>query len=159
MMNVTIVAVGGLKEKYLKDACCEYIKRLGAFCRLLVVEVNEYKLKGKPSAAEIERSLSAESADILKKIPQKSFLIPLCIEGEQLSSPCLAEKIRQISGENHHITFIIGGSHGLCGDLKNHADFKLSMSSMTFPHQLARVMLLEQLYRAFSILNGMRYHK
>ena len=159
MLNVTIIAVGSLKEKYLTQACGEYLKRLQAFCRLTVVEINEYKLPKAPGAAGIERCLLAECAAILQRIPQRAVVIPLCIEGERLSSPRFAEKLQGISGEHPHIAFIIGGSHGLHGDIKNRAAFKLSMSEMTFPHQLARVMLLEQLYRAFSILNGMKYHK
>lgn len=159
MLNVNIIAVGGLKENYFVSASAEYQKRLGAFCKLSIIEIEEYKLGQNPGVAEIDKALSAEGKNILAKLPKKAFVISLCIEGKMLSSTELAGKIEKISGEASCICFVIGGSHGLSGDVKSCANLKISMSPMTFPHQLARVMLLEQLYRAFSITGGLKYHK
>lgn len=159
MLNVTVIAVGGLKESYFSGACTEYLKRLGAFCKINLIEVDEYRLGQNPSSAEIERALISEGKSIISKIPKKAYVIALCIEGKMLGSPDLADKIEKISGETSHLCFIIGGSHGLSNEVKAESGFKISMSPMTFPHQLARVMLLEQLYRAFSITGGLKYHK
>lgn len=159
MLNVTVLAVGGLKEKYFTDACAEYQKRLGAFCKLRVIEVDEFKLGTNPSAAEIEKCVSAEGQSILARLDPKAFAIPLCIEGAQLDSMEFSEKIEKLSVVNSQLAFIIGGSHGLSRKVKERSGFLLSMSKLTFPHQLARVMLLEQIYRAFSISNGRKYHK
>jgi 23S rRNA (pseudouridine1915-N3)-methyltransferase len=159
MLHVTIIAVGGLKEKYLADACAEYKKRLSAFCKLEIIEIAEYTLPQEPSAAEIEMALVAEGAAVLAKIKPRAAVIPLCIEGESLTSPALAKKLEELAAGTSHIAFIIGGSHGLSEEVKRAGTFRLSMSAMTFPHRLARVMLLEQIYRAFSITRGMRYHK
>ena len=160
MMNVQILCVGKLKERYLRDACAEYIKRLGAFCKLSVVEINECKISNHPNQAEIERVLETEGIAILNKIPTQSYVIPMCIEGKQMSSEQLSQKFEQVALNGvSSVTFIIGGSYGLSNQVKQRADYRLSMSSMTFPHQLARVMLLEQIYRAFSITANAKYHK
>ena len=148
MLNIKIITVGRLKEKYLRDACSEYLKRLKRFGNVQVIELDEYRLSDNPSDREIEKALEIEGNNILKEA--KGYLIAMCIEGKQLSSVKLAEKISQISVDGQsNISFIIGSSFGIAENVKKSADFKLSMSDMTFPHQLARVMLLEQIYRAF----------
>lgn len=163
MLSVNIICIGKLKEKYLTEGCNEYIKRLKAFCNFNLIELSEYKVSDNPSEKEIEICLQKEGEQILKKIPKGSFVVPMCIEGEIISSPALAEKIKKISdgevGSYGSISFIIGGSFGLWSEIKSLANFKLSMSKMTFPHQLARMMLLEQIYRAFSINANSKYHK
>ena len=160
MVSLTVICEGKLKEKYLKDACDEYIKRLGAFCKVNIVELAPKRLSDNPSAGEIENALAAEGREILSKIPSNAAVYAMCIEGRQLTSTQLAEKIeRDTVTKSGNLVFIIGGSFGLADEVKQRADFRLSMSEMTFPHQLARVMLLEQLYRSFNILNGGKYHK
>lgn len=159
MLSITLIAVGNLKERYLADACEEYKKRLGAFCKLTVVELPEQRLPANPSPADVQKALHTEGAAILSKTPKGSRLIALCIEGKLLSSEQLAEEISTLSRTASHLTFVIGSSHGLADEVKQAACLPLSMSRMTFPHQLARVLLLEQLYRACSINAGMRYHK
>lgn len=158
MMNINIIAVGKLKEKYLSDACAEYSKRLKAFCNLKIYEVNECRLPENPSEKDIIKCLEHEAADIMKLC--KGYLISMCIEGRQLSSVKFSEKIENagISGTST-VSIVIGSSHGIADSVKQMSDFKLSMSEMTFPHQLARVMLLEQIYRANMILSGRKYHK
>ena len=158
MLNIKIIAVGKLKEKYLRDACDEYLKRMKRFGNVNVIELDEYKLSENPSEKEIEKALDAESEQILKN--SSGFIITMCIEGRQLSSIKLAEKMQQIpvNGQST-VSFIIGSSHGLSENVKSKSNLKLSMSEMTFPHQLARVMLFEQIYRAFQINNGGKYHK
>ncbi len=152
-MNVTVLCVGNLKEKFFRDACDEYIKRLGRFGKITVKELPE--VQG-ANSQDIEK----EGKNIIKAIPKGSYVVPLCVEGKQLSSPALAEKINilGLSGTSE-ITFIIGGSDGLSDEVKNLGDFHLSFSPMTFPHQLMRVILLEQIYRAFTINAGASYHK
>ena len=158
-MNVTIIAVGKLKESYLRDGAMEYTKRLTPYARVNIVEVSEERLGDSPSPAEVEAALNAEGERIISKIPKGSFVIPMCIEGEELSSPNFAKKIEKISLTNSSITFIIGSSFGLSQQVKAKANFKFSLGKLTLPHQLARLVLLEQIYRAFSILNNSKYHK
>ena len=160
MLNVTLIAVGKLKERYLTDACAEYEKRLGAYCRLRVVEVDEHRLPQNPSEAQIRAGIEAEGREILSRIPAGSYLIPLCIEGKQLTSEEFSQTLDRaaVDGKSS-IVLLIGGSYGLWEELKKKGDLRLSMSPMTFPHHLARVMLLEQLYRAYQIDAGTRYHK
>ena len=160
MLGVTLLTVGKLKESYLREACAEYAKRLEAFCRLTVWEGEEYRLPDKPSPAQIQAGLEAEGKKILQAIPQGAWVCALCIEGKELSSPQLAARLEQaaVAGKSH-LVFVIGGSFGLSDEVKKRADFRLSISPMTFPHQLARVMVLEQVYRAFSINAGTKYHK
>ncbi len=160
MQKVTLICVGKLKEKFYAQATAEYAKRLSRFCKLEIVELPESRLSDSPSPAEISQALTAEAALIEAKLPKGSALVAMCIEGEELSSPQLAEKMRQfaVSGVSN-LTFLIGGSVGLFPAIKAQADFRLSMSPMTFPHHLARVMLLEQIYRAYQINAGTKYHK
>jgi len=158
MLNVKIITVGKLKEKYLRDACDEYLKRLKRFGNVTVIELDESRLSDNPSDKEIENALSNEAENILKHAA--GYIIPMCIEGKQLSSVKLANKMADIPVHGQStVSFIIGSSFGLSEKVKQKADFRLSMSEMTFPHQLARVMLLEQVYRAFQINNGGKYHK
>ena len=160
MQKVTLICVGKLKEKFYAQATAEYAKRLSRFCKLEIVELPESRLSDSPSPAEISQALTAEAALIEAKLPKGSALVAMCIEGEELSSPQLAEKMRQfaVSGVSN-LTFLIGGSVGLSPAIKAQADYRLSMSPMTFPHHLARVMLLEQIYRAYQINAGTKYHK
>lgn len=160
MIEINLIVIGKLKEKYLKDACAEYQKRLGAYCKINITELSEYKISDKPSSKEIENGLAFEGKQILSFINPRSCTFSMCIEGRQLSSKELSDKISDISLDGISIiNFIIGSSFGLSEEVKVKSDFKLSMSKMTFPHQLARVMLLEQIYRAFSIINNTKYHK
>lgn len=139
--------MGKLKESYLREAVAEYTKRLGAFCRISVIEVDESRMPEKPSAAQIEAALQAEGRRILDKIPTSAALITLCIEGQMQSSPDLSHTLEKfaVSGCSQ-VAFAIGGSWGLSEEVKKASALRLSMSRMTFPHQLARVMLMEQLY-------------
>lgn len=158
MLNVKIITVGKLKEKYLRDACDEYLKRLKRFGNVSVTELDESRLSDNPSEKEIENALNSEAESILKHV--SGYIIPMCIEGKQLSSVKLAEKMAEIPVRGQStVSFIIGSSFGLSDKVKQKADLKLSMSEMTFPHQLARVMLLEQIYRSFQINGGGKYHK
>lgn len=158
-MNITVVCVGKIKEKFYTDAINEYSKRLSRFCKIDIVEVKDTKIPDNPSDKECAQVLEKEAELILSKIPKDSYVIPLCIEGKELSSPELADKIRTISMEKSHITFIIGGSLGITEDVKRMGNLRLSFGKMTLPHQLMRVVLLEQIYRAFKINGGESYHK
>ncbi|MBQ5778204.1 MAG: 23S rRNA (pseudouridine(1915)-N(3))-methyltransferase RlmH [Oscillospiraceae bacterium] len=157
MLGIDIVCVGKLKEKFFIDACCEYTKRLSAYCRLSVVEVSEVPVR---TAAEIERALEEEGKRILAKIPSDAYVIAMCVEGGQMPSDKLAAKLSSLKVNGvSKICFLIGGSNGISENVKSRAALRLSMSEMTFPHHLARVMLLEQIYRAFKIEEGSGYHK
>ncbi len=160
MLNVKIIATGDFKENYLRDACAEYKKRLGAWCKLEEIILKEEKLPDNPSQSQIDKSLDIEAKRVLEKISPRAYVIAMCVEGKQLSSEELAEKIEQIQGNGFsEIVLIIGSSFGLSPEVKNRADYKLSISKLTFPHQLLRVILHEAVYRALSIINGTRYHK
>lgn len=160
MINVTLICVGKMKEKFYMDAAAEYQKRLGAFCRLQVIELPEEKLPQAPSQALIDAALAKEAAAIRSRLPPSSSLVALCIEGQMRSSQELAGLLRTWENDPaKHLVFLIGGSFGLEEGLKREAWVRLSMSPMTFPHHLARVMLLEQVYRAFQINAGSPYHK
>ena len=160
MVNVTVVCVGKMKEQFLKDACAEYAKRLNAFSKLSVIELDEFRLPENPSDSQLQSALSDEGKRIMTKIDSDSFVVAMCIEGKTLSSEKLAEKMAEvINFGTGKFTFIIGGSCGLSDEVKQRADLRLSMSPMTFPHHLARVMLLEQIYRAFMINANSKYHK
>lgn len=159
MIKVNIIALGRLKEKYLVAACDEYIKRLKGYCNPEVTELEPVRLPDKPSQSEIDKALAKEAEMISAKIPKGSTVIAMCVEGKQLSSEELAEKIESVTAMGQGLTFIIGSSHGLCDEIKKRADIRLSVSKMTFPHQLFRVMLLEQVYRGFKICEGSTYHK
>lgn len=160
MQKITVLCVGKLKEPFYEQAVREYEKRLSRFCRLELIELPEQKLSDDPSPAEIAQALKKEAAAVTQRLPKGSALIALCIEGTELSSTALADRLSRLSsGGVSHFTFLIGSSNGLDEDLKRRADLRLSMSPMTFPHHLARVMLLEQVYRAYQIQAGTKYHK
>lgn len=160
MISVTVICIGKLKERFWREGCEEYIKRLSRFCAFSLKELPETLLSENPSQAQIDAALKKEGEMILKEIPSGAYVCPLCIEGKQFSSPELAEKIENLAATGRgKICFIIGSSFGLDSAVKEKSDLKLSFSKMTFPHQLFRVLLLEQLYRAFSIINSMKYHK
>lgn len=160
MMNVNLIVLGRLKEKYMKEFAEEYEKRLSAYCKLTVTELEPVKLSDNPSQNEIDNALSKETQLIISKIPKNSYIFSMCIEGKQMSSEELSAKIEDIAlcGKSS-ITFIIGSSFGLSEEIKRLSDYRFSMSKMTFPHKLARIMLTEQIYRAFSIRNNAKYHK
>ena len=160
MQKITVLCVGKLKEKFYLDATAEYAKRLSRYCKLDILELPESRLPEEPSPAQIQQALDAEAAAITAKLPKGGALVALCIEGTPCSSEEMSRKMQQlaVSGKTQ-LTFLIGGSVGLSESLKRRADWKLSMSPMTFPHHLARVMLLEQLYRAYQINTGGKYHK
>lgn len=159
-MKITIITVGKIKEKYFTMAIDEYSKRLGRYVKLDIVEVADEKTPDGASDTEERLIRQKEGERILKLLKEDSYVITLEIEGKMLDSVELSEKINQIgvSGKGH-ITFIIGGSLGLSDEVKSRADFKLSFSKMTFPHQLMRVVLLEQIYRSYRILGNEPYHK
>lgn len=160
MQKITILCVGKLKERFYTDAVAEYAKRLSRFCKLEILELPEYRLPETPSQAEIGQALSAEADTIEGKLPKSGALIAMCIEGTEMDSVALAEKLSEFATNGaSQLTFLIGGSVGLDPRLKKRADLRLSMSPMTFPHHLARIMLLEQIYRAFQIQAGTKYHK
>ena len=160
MQNIHLIVVGKIKEKYFTDAIIEYSKRLGRYCNLTIAEVKDEPTPDNPSEREIELVLEKEAERIEAKIPKGAYLIPLCIEGKQLDSTGFADLFRQTANEGRSdVAFVIGGSLGIHDRIKQRADFKLSFSKMTFPHQLMRVVLLEQIYRAFNINNGGKYHK
>ena len=159
-MNIKIIAVGKLKESYWRDAVSEYSKRLSAYCSLEIIEVKESRLPANPSAADEAAVKAAEGQDILRHINKEDYVITLEIKGKGLSSEQLAEKIEQLALEGKSsLAFVIGGSLGLSPEVSKRADFKLSFSAMTFPHQMMRIVLLEQIYRSFKINRGETYHK
>lgn len=160
MLAVKLICVGKMRERFYTEAFEEYRKRLQSLCRLELVEIAEQRLGDAPSPREIAAALEKEGAEILKAIPADAYTVALCVEGEQMPSEGMAELIRarENSGKPK-LCFVIGGSYGLAGSVKRRADQRLSMSQMTFPHHLARVMLAEQLYRGFKINEGSRYHK
>lgn len=159
-MNVTILAVGKLKEKYWRDAVAEYSKRLKSYCSLQITEIKESPLRANPSAADEEAVKIAEGADILSRIRPSDYVITLEIKGKGLSSEALAQKIEALAIDGKSsIVFVIGGSLGLSEEVSRRADFRLSFSAMTFPHQMMRVILLEQIYRSFKIIRNEPYHK
>ncbi|MCL2077268.1 MAG: 23S rRNA (pseudouridine(1915)-N(3))-methyltransferase RlmH [Oscillospiraceae bacterium] len=155
-MTINLILLGKLKEDYFKETCAEYEKRLSAYCKLNIMELSPVKISQNPSAAEIKAALLKE-AEMINAKTLKSFKIALCLEGEKFTSEGLAKKLFNI--ESNNISFIIGSSEGLSDSVKQSADLRLSLSDMTFPHRLARIMLSEQLYRAFSIQNNGKYHK
>ena len=159
MLKVKLIVVGTLKEDYLRSAASEYEKRLGAFCRFETVQLKEERLSDSPSQNEIKAALEREAVRITEQIPSSAFCVALCVEGKQLSSEELAEKIDAISMEKSEICLVIGSSYGLADTIKQRADMRLSVSRLTFPHQLMRVILLEAVYRAFNIQRGTKYHK
>lgn len=159
-MQIRLIAVGKLKEKYWLDAVREYLKRIGPFARLEILEVAEERLPDNPSPAEIELGKDKEGERILKLLSPNYYVIPLAINGQQLSSEELSGLLGRLSLEGKsQLAFIIGGSHGLAREVLQKGDLLLSFSALTFPHQLMRIILLEQIYRGFKILKGEPYHK
>lgn len=160
MFEITLITVGKLKEKFYLSAAAEYAKRLAGYCRFRLIELPESRLPDNPSPAEILTGLDKEAQLILAKIPKGAWFCILTPEGKMLSSESLAQKIAEVklSGKSS-ACFLIGSSFGIAEQVKSIADFKLSMSPMTFPHHLARIMVLEQLYRAEAIQAGSKYHK
>lgn len=159
MIKVTLITLGKLKEKYLRDAVDEYAKRLSRYCKLEVVELTPINLPEKPSQSEIDTALGKEAEMIEKRIPDNCVTVSLCVEGKSFSSEALADFTQKNTNSGKNMCFIIGSSYGLSDTIKQKADLRLSLSAMTFPHQLFRVMLLEQIYRAFKINEGSTYHK
>ena len=159
-MNINIIAVGKIKEKYIQEGIKEFSKRLSRYCNLKIIEVDDEKAPENLSDKEIEVVKQKEGLKILSKIPQNSLIISLEIQGMEVSSEELSKKMEDtmISGIND-ITFIIGGSLGLSDEVRSKSDVKLSFSKMTFPHQLMRLILLEQIYRGWRIMKGEPYHK
>lgn len=159
-MKITILCVGKIKEKYFSMAIDEYVKRLSRYCKLEIIEVPDEKTDENASAAEEKMVKEKEGERIRKNIRDTSYVIALAIDGKQLDSVELSEKIEKLGVQGvSHITFVIGGSLGLDERILERADYKLSFSKMTFPHQLMRVVLLEQIYRSYRIMNGEPYHK
>ena len=161
MIKIDIISVGKLKEKFFTEASNEYLKRLQPFCKINVIEVPESKCGNCPNQSQIKKIKDEEGKYILKKIDSKSFKVSLCIEGYLKSSEKLANKFSKLVATDgkSHFTFIIGGSYGLSEEVKKCSNIKLSMSRLTFPHQLSRIILLEQIYRIFTIHSGKTYHK
>ena len=160
MQRVTVLCVGKLKEKVYIDAAAEYVKRLQRHCKLELIELPEQRLPDDPSPAEIQKALRAEDDAIRERLPKGGAVIALCIEGKPCSSEELSRRMAEFGVQGKtQLTFLIGGSVGLDEDLKRQADWRLSMSPMTFPHHMARIMLLEQIYRAYQIAGGAKYHK
>lgn len=161
MIRINIICIGKIKEKYFTDAISEYAKRLTAFCKFSIVELAEEKIRNNnPNQAEILEVIESEGERIIKKIGSGDYVVAMCIEGKQLSSEELSAMLDNaaIMGKST-VDFIIGGSYGLSNKVKSRADFKLSMSKMTFPHQMARMVLSEQIYRSFEISTNGKYHK
>ena len=159
-MNIQIICVGKLKEKYWQDACGEYMKRLGRYCNIEIVEIKESRLPENASPADEENVKKEEGASILKAIKDGTYVITLEILGKMLDSPQLAEKMDELALDGKsNIAFVIGGSLGLSAEVSKRSDYKLSFSKMTFPHQMMRVILLEQIYRSFKINRHETYHK
>lgn len=160
MLSIRLVCVGKLREQFFVDAFNEYSKRLSAYCKFECAELNETKLGSSPSDKEIAAALDKEAADIERALGKDAYVIAMCVEGIQLKSEDLAQRISSLAVAGRgRICFVIGGSFGISPRIKQRADMRLSMSEMTFPHHLARVMLAEQIYRAFKILEGSKYHK
>ena len=162
MREIHILCVGKLKEKFYQDACAEYMKRLSGYCRLTMTEIPETKLPKNPSQAQIDAALAKEAQKIRDKLPPRAYTAALCIEGRLYSSHDRAMLVvtdGSLVSPPPRICFLIGGSYGLDEKLKAECGYRLSMSPMTFPHHLARVMLLEQIYRSFKIEEGSSYHK
>lgn len=160
MLNVKLVCVGKMREKFYIEAFREYEKRLGAYCKFECVELAETRLPDSPSDAELAAALEKEAAEILKCVPPDAYLTALCVEGRQMPSEGMARLIRERENSGKpKLCFLIGGSFGMAESIKRRADTRLSMSEMTFPHHLARVMLAEQIYRGFKINEGSKYHK
>jgi len=159
-MQIRIIAVGKLKERYWREAAAEYLKRLASYAKAEIIETAEERSAESPSAAEINQCLAKEGERILKYLPENWYVIPLVIDGRTLSSPDLAGLLGSLGLEGRsQVAFVIGGSYGLAPEVRQRGDCLLSFSALTFPHQLMRIILLEQVYRGFKILRGEPYHK
>ena len=159
MANITIISVGTLKEDYLKEAVSEYKKRLSQYAKVDEVNIKEEKIANEDDASQIKRALEAEGERILAAIPKGAGKIAMCVEGKQYNSVALSSLIGKMLDDGGKVALIIGSSHGLAESVKRACDVRLSVSMLTFPHQLMRVVLLEALYRSFTILAGKKYHK
>lgn len=160
MTTINLIYVGNIRENYLLAAAAEYEKRLSAYCRLVCTEIKEEKLPDDPSQAQTEAAMKKEGERILAVLPRKSMKIALCVEGKQLSSEEFSSLIKNAENSGFsQISFIIGGAFGLSEEVKKVCDFRLSLSKMTFTHRFARILLLEQIYRAENIAAGGKYHK
>ena len=159
MVHLTLISVGTLKENYLRDAVSEYKKRLLQYAKVDEINIKEEAIRNEDDQSEINRALDAEAVKILASIPKDSYKIALCVEGKEYDSPSLAKILGDAADQKGRIALIIGSSHGLSSKVKCECDFRLSLSKLTFPHQLMRVILFEALYRSFTILAGKRYHK
>lgn len=158
-MKITIVTAGKIKEKYLTAGINEFLKRLGPFANVKIVEINEEKMKDNPSEAEKQQTLQQEGQRLLRQVPEGSYLFVLDVYGQQLSSEKLAAKLDRLALQGRsNITFLIGGAFGLSEEVRQAADFRLSFSPMTFTHQMIRLLLVEQIYRCFKINRGEKYH-
>jgi len=153
-MVIKIVAVGKIKEKYINDGINEYLKRISPFCNLQIVETKEFHFQ------EIEKNIDLEGNAILDNLHPNDYVITLEIEGESIDSITLSNKIKELyTYQSHNLVFVIGGSNGLSLDVKKRSNYRLSFGRLTYPHQLTRLLLCEQIYRAFSIINNLKYHK
>ena len=159
MIQVTVITVGNLKEAYWRDAMAEYEKRLSAFCKPEILQLKEAKLPENPSDGEIRSALADEGKRILAAVPPRAYKIAMCVEGQQFSSEELARKLDGVLAANGALCLIIGSSFGLSDEVKRACELRLSVSKLTFPHQMMRVLHLEVLYRCFGILKGTKYHK
>ena len=159
MLRIKLITVGTLKESYLREVVREYEKRLGAYAKVEILELKEGRVAENPSAAEISAVLEKEADAILAAIPPRAYTIALCVEGQQRSSEQLATLLSDAMSRSSDLCLVIGSSHGLSPRVKKAADYRLSVSALTFPHQLMRVLLLETVYRSLSILHGSKYHK
>lgn len=159
-MNITIIYVGGAKDGYISEGCAEFEKRIGAYAKLSQIELKEFRVGDESSVAARKLAMENEAKRIAEVLPKKSRKIALCVEGKQMSSPAFAEKIEKLKDEGcSHMVFIIGGPYGLDESIKSLCDMRLSLSEMTFNHRMARLLLLEQIYRALNISAGGNYHK
>lgn len=157
--SVRFITVGSLKESYLREAVAEYRKRLSGMCRVEEIELKETRLSDNPSDAEIRAALASEAKAILAAIPPRAFAVALCVEGQKMSSPELSRRLEAVTDETGDLCFIIGSSYGLAPEVKSAARLRLSVSDLTFPHQLMRVILYEAIYRCYQIAKGSKYHK
>lgn len=159
MVNVKLITVGNLKESYLREAAAEYVKRLGGFCKFEEIQLKEERVSENPSENEIKNVLEKEADKILSELPTRALKIAMCVEGKQYSSEEFASQLDKGAEEAGSICFIIGSSYGLSDRVKSSCDIRMSVSKLTFPHQLMRVLLLEAIYRGFNISKGTKYHK
>ena len=159
MVQISIISVGTLKESYLREAVAEYKKRLSQYARVEEIELKEELIRNEDDAAEVRAALESEGQKILARVPKDSYRIAMCVEGKEYDSPTLARFIGEAVDSKGRIAIIIGSSHGLSDGVKRECDARISLSKLTFPHQLMKAILMETLYRSFTILSGKKYHK